>query len=114
MGIWKEIFLLIRKDFLLELRNSYAISGTLLYLFSTIFIVYFSFITVEAPVWNALFWIIVLFISVNAIGKSFVSENDRLQLYYYVLAHPVSIHSGKNHLQYMLTLVPGHAGLGGV
>ncbi len=105
MGIWKEIFLLIRKDLQLELRNSYAISGTLLYIFSTIFIVYFSFVEVAPPVWNALFWIIALFISVNAIGKSFVQENDRLQLFYYSLVHPISVILAKIIYNVFLLLV---------
>ena len=91
MEIWKEIFLLIRKDLVLELRNSYAIGGTLLYIFSTIFIVYFSFVEVNAAAWNTLFWIIGLFVSVNAVGKSFVQENSRVQLYYYTLVSPLSV-----------------------
>lgn len=103
MGIWKEIWLLIRKDFLLELRNSFTIGGTLLYIFSTIFIVYFSFVSVQTAAWNALFWIIALFISISAIGKSFVNENDKLQLYYYVLADPLAVILAK--ILYNITLL---------
>lgn len=91
MSIWKEMWVLLRKDFLLEMRNSYSISGTLLYIFSMIFIVYFSFINVEASVWNALFWIIVLFISLSAVSNSFQQESSRQAIYYYSLAHPIAI-----------------------
>ncbi len=36
-------------------------------------------------VWNALFWIILLFSAINAIAKSFVGENQARNLYYYTL-----------------------------
>ena len=105
MNLIKEIGLLIRKDLLLEFRNSHAISSILLYIFSIVFIVYFSFISVDPQVWNALFWIIVLFISVSAISKSFIQESDRLHLYYYTLAHPVSIILAKIIYNILLLLV---------
>ena len=81
----------LRKEILLELRLRYAISGILLYVLSTVFIVYISAVKVEPPVWNILFWIIVLFASVNAITKSFQQESGNRQLYYYVLANPRAV-----------------------
>lgn len=91
MMIAKEIFILLQKELLLEWRQKYAIGGILLYVFSMVFVVYASFKKVEPDVWNTLFWILVLFASVNAIAKSFVQENSNRQLYYYSLANPVSI-----------------------
>lgn len=82
---------LLRKEILLEWRMKYALSGILLYVFSTIFIVYTAFIRLEPNIWNTLFWIITLFASVNAIVKSFVQENSARQLYYYSLANPIAI-----------------------
>ncbi len=87
----KEIFFLLKKDLTLEWRQKYAISGILLYVFSTVFVVYTSFIRVQPNVWNVLFWIILLFASVNAIVKSFVQENGNRQLYYYQLANPTAV-----------------------
>ncbi|MEM1121632.1 MAG: ABC transporter permease, partial [Bacteroidota bacterium] len=46
---------------------------------------------IPSPVWNILFWIIILFASVNAIVMSFVQENSQRQLYYYQLAQPLAI-----------------------
>ncbi len=91
MRILQEIILLVKKEILLEWRQKYAISGILLYVFSTIFIVYTSFIEVGAQVWNTLFWIIILFASVNALVKSFVQESGDRQIYYYLLANPIAI-----------------------
>ncbi|HMQ48600.1 MAG TPA: heme exporter protein CcmB [Saprospiraceae bacterium] len=91
MIIFKEIAFLLRKDFRLEFRNAYAISGILLYVFSTIFIVYISFQNIQPNVWNTLFWIIILFASISAVVKSFVQESSQRQLYYYSLVNPLSI-----------------------
>lgn len=91
MNWLKETIILLRKEILLEWRMKYALSGILLYVFSTIFIVYTAFIRLEPNVWNTLFWIITLFASVNAIVKSFMQENSARQLYYYSLANPIAI-----------------------
>ena len=42
-------------------------------------------------VWNILFWIIMLFASVNAIAKSFMQESKSRLLYYYTIASPQAI-----------------------
>lgn len=91
MSLIREIGHLLRKEAVLEFRVNYAISGILLYVFSTVFIVYTVFVRVEPQTWNALFWIIMLFASVNAIVKSFVQENSGRQLYYYTLANPIAV-----------------------
>ncbi len=91
MNFTKELGYLLQKEFTLEWRQKYAISGIFLYVFSTIFIVYTASIKVEKPVWNILFWIIVLFASVNAIVKSFTQESGNRQLYYYQIANPTAI-----------------------
>lgn len=91
MNLVKETGFLLRKELLLELRMKYAISGILLYVLSTIFIVSISFRKVEPDTWNALFWIIILFASVNAVVKSFVQENSSRELYYYSLANPIAV-----------------------
>ncbi len=91
MNLLRETAVLLRKEALLEWRMNYAISGILLYVFSTVFIVYVAFAQIQPQAWNTLFWIIILFTSVNAIVKSFVQENSARQLYYYSLMHPIAI-----------------------
>ena len=82
---------LLRKEFLLEFRQGYALGGIFLYVFSMIFVVYIASVKVPAPVWNVLFWLIMLFASINAVVKSFVAESGSRQLYYYQLAPPALI-----------------------
>ncbi|MEK7253890.1 MAG: heme exporter protein CcmB [Bacteroidota bacterium] len=91
MNLLHEILFLLRKEFTLEWRQKYAISGILLYVLSTVFIIYISFQQVSPQVWNVLFWVIMLFASVNAVVKSFVQESGHRQLYYYQLANPLAI-----------------------
>jgi heme exporter protein B len=88
---WNQLLILLRKEFLLEFRQRYAISGIVLYVFSMIFVVYIASIKVQPQVWNVLFWLIVLFASINAVVKSFVQESGARQLYYYQLADPAML-----------------------
>jgi heme exporter protein B len=46
---------------------------------------------VSPPVWNALFWIIILFAAINTVAKSFVAENRARQFLFYTLASPQAI-----------------------
>ena len=88
--LFKEVSLLLKKEFVLEFRQKYAINGVVLYLASTIFICYLSFNLMPGrlqPItWNALFWIIILFTAVSAVAKSFIQENSGRLMYYYTLA----------------------------
>jgi heme exporter protein B len=87
-----EIKILIGKEIRLELKQKYVINGILLYLVSTVFIAYLAFDGIIAPqTWNALFWIILLFVAVNGISKSFVQESPARHLYYYTIASPQAV-----------------------
>jgi heme exporter protein B len=85
----KEITSLIQKELLIEWRQRYALGGILLYVVATVFICYLSFRNViEVNTWNALFWIIILFASINSSAKSFLQESRGRMLYYYTLTSP--------------------------
>jgi len=85
----QQLFWLLKKEFTLEWRQKYSLGGIFLYVGSTIFIIYTSFIKIQPNIWNILFWIIALFTSVNAVAKSFVQESGYRQLYYYQTVNPV-------------------------
>ncbi len=87
----KNIRALLKKDLLIEWRNKYSFNGILLYVFSTVFICYLSFKQINPVVWNALFWIIMLFASVNAVAKSFMQETKGRFLYMYTLGSAQNI-----------------------
>src|ERR1700750_895725 len=99
MELFNQTWNLFKKEVLLEWRSKYAFNGVLLYVVSTVFICYISFSLTPGftgskgypIVWNVLFWIIVLFASVNAIAKSFMQESKARLLYYYSIASPQAI-----------------------
>src|SRR5690606_4753471 len=91
MSLLQQVKSLVAKDLSLEWRSKYAINSILLYVISTVFVCYQAFKAVDIFVWNALFWIILLFASINAISRSFTQESPFRQLYYYSLASPKSI-----------------------
>ncbi|WP_437921010.1 heme exporter protein CcmB [Sphingobacterium sp. LRF_L2] len=91
MNLFQQVKTLVYKDIVLEWRSKYAINGILLYVVSTVFVCYQAFKSVDTAVWNALFWIILLFASINAISRSFIQESQYRQLYYYTIAGPKAI-----------------------
>ncbi len=107
MSLLKEISFLLKKEFTLEWRQKYAISGILLYVLSTVFIIFISFQKISPQLWNVLFWVIMLFASINAVVKSFVQESGNRQLYYYQLANPLAILLSKMVYNTILLLLIG-------
>lgn len=91
MNLLQQVKALVYKEVLLEWRSKYAINGILLYVVSTVFVCYQAFKSVDGPVWNALFWIILLFASINAMSRSFVQESPYRQLYYYTIVSPRAV-----------------------
>ncbi len=90
-----EIRVLVKKDIQMEWRQKYAIHGLLLYLASTIFVCYLSFKAKQQAInpitWNTLFWLIILFMAVNAIGKSFTQESKQRNIFYYSIVSPEAV-----------------------
>jgi len=99
MELLRQTGYLLKKEILLEWRSKYAFNGVLLYIVSTVFVCYIAFNLSPGfthsqgypVVWNVLFWIIILFASVNAIAKSFLQESRSRLLYYYTIASPHAI-----------------------
>jgi heme exporter protein B len=82
----RHIIALFKKDLLLEIRQQYSFYGILLYIASTIFVLYLAMGQPEEKIWNGLFWMIQLFVCVNAIAKSFLQESRGRMLYFYSIA----------------------------
>jgi heme exporter protein B len=105
MQLTKQVVQLIRKEMLLEWRSKYALNGVLLYVVSTVFVCYLSFVSIPNKLtWNALFWIIMLFASINAVAKSFLQESKGRHLYIYVLVSPIALILAKTIYNGMLMI----------
>ena len=89
--LMNQIIALIKKDLLVDFRQKYVVAGITLYIFTLTYIAYLAFNNVITPaIWNALFWLILLFSSVTGLSKSFSQEAQR-SYYYYYLAKPIHI-----------------------
>jgi len=100
-----QIMALLKKDILLEFRQQYTFYGILLYVASTLFVLFLALDSPEATVWNALFWIIQLFICVNAVAKSFLQESRGRMLYFYSISGAVPFIIAKLFFNVLLMLV---------
>jgi heme exporter protein B len=83
---------LMGKELRSEWKQKYALSGLLVYAITMVFIVGFSFRDgLSTPTWNIVFWIILLFLAVNAVARSFLSESRGQAYYLYGLASPALV-----------------------
>ena len=83
-----QIWTLFKKDLLLEIRQQYSFYGVILYVGATIFVLFLAMDAPESRVWNGLFWVIQLFICINAVAKSFLQESHGRMLYYQSITSP--------------------------
>lgn len=105
MASTKKIFALFKKDLLLEIRQQYTFYGILLYIASTIFVLYLAMGQPEAAAWNGLFWMNLLFICINAVAKSFLQESRGRMLYYYSISGALEFILAKLVYNILLMLV---------
>jgi heme exporter protein B len=88
--MFTPVFTLLKKDILLELRQQHNLYGIILYIASTVFVLFLSLNdkSIDAAIWNGLFWVIQLFICINAVAKSFLQEGRGKMLYYFTIVSP--------------------------
>ncbi|MDP4291216.1 MAG: heme exporter protein CcmB [Bacteroidota bacterium] len=108
-----EVWYLLRKDLLLELRRMHHLNGMLLFVLGTVFMCFLSFQPgLEPEKWNALFWIIQLFAAVHATGHSFSGEHPNRHIYYYSIASPGAILLSKTIYNFILLFITGMGSYG--
>src|SRR5215216_539807 len=105
----KQIWSLFKKELLLEIRQQYSFYGVVLYVGATIFVLYMAMDEPESRVWNGLFWVLQLFICINAVAKSFLQESSSRLLYYHSIASPQHFILSKLLFNALLMLVMSSA-----
>lgn len=105
MGSLRHIVTLFKKDLLLEVRQQYSFYGILLYIGATVLVLQMAISEPEDKVWNGLFWVIQLFICINAVAKSFLQESKGRMLYFYTISSPVDFIISKLLFNSLLMLV---------
>ena len=85
----KEVKLLLLHQIKRESRQRYVLGSVLLYVIATTFICYLSFSKITSiPLWNALFWIIIVFTCTQAVSKDFFQETEGKQIYLFTVCSP--------------------------
>jgi len=98
----KEVWSILRYELQKDFKQSYSFLGIILYLISSIFVCYWSFQTgLTAVTWNAIFWILNVFLSIQTVQKVW-HEDRKEKIYLYLLVQPLHLFIGK--LLYSLVL----------
>ena len=108
----QKISTLIRKEATIEWRQKHTLFGVLLYVGSTVFAVYMMNGQPEPKVWNALFWLIQLFVTVNSVAKSFLQESQARYRYYFSIVAPGVFMASKLIYNMLLQLLISLVSLG--
>lgn len=103
---------LLKKDLLIEWRQKHTFFGVLLYVGSTVFVIFMMSGQPESRIWNTLFWLTQLFVAVNSVAKSFLQEHADRFRYYYTLVHPAAFMLAKMLYSILLMLVMSLVSLG--
>lgn len=99
------IIILIKKDLQVEFRQKHTLFGMLLYMICTVFCLYMMNGQPEVKVWNALFWVAQLFITVNTVAKSFLQEPAERLRYYFTVVSPVHFMIAKLLYSLIITFI---------
>lgn len=88
----REIKALLIKELMIEWKQKYAFNGLLLYVVSMVVVISLAFnLSLNPIIWNIIYWIMVLFVAINAVARSFMGESVGQQMYIYGLARPGAV-----------------------
>ncbi len=90
-----QVYKLIQKEFKLEFRKRVSLASVLLFLVSSTYICYKVFININGLAWISLFWIILLFASINLIQRTFNQNYVRRKWIYYTFYEPTLVYVSK-------------------
>lgn len=108
----KQVLSIIQLNITLEWRRRQSFLAVLLYTLTTTYLAYLVFNgVISTESWNALFWIIVLFASIQAAFRSFQNEADRRFLLYFGMVKPQVLILGKIIYNFLYIFLIGLSGL---
>lgn len=101
----RKIWTLVSTEARIELRERYALSGILLYVLASTFIVFSIWKQLPAREWGLTFWVIFLFSALTAVLKTFGRESESRYYYYYSLYHPIDLFLAKAIYNFLLLAI---------
>ncbi len=107
-----QVLEIFKLNFKLEWRRRQSFLAVVLYVITTTYLSYLVFngdVSVES--WNALYWIILIFASLQAAFRSFQNEADRRFLLYFGMVKPQVLILGKILYNFFYMFAIGLVGL---
>ena len=101
---WWTLFAL---ELRLEFRQRVSLAGVLLFVAGVAYLFSLAFGALEPRLWNALFWVVLLFGAVNGLAGAFRRELTYRYAYYHQLAAPLELYAAKAAANTLLLLVVG-------
>jgi heme exporter protein B len=90
--VLNNIYKLVLKEIRLEWRQKTALGTIFIYVLGTSFLIYLIFQgNITIPTWIAIFWIIALFTTVNAVSISFIKDANEKFYYLRSVVTPLEI-----------------------
>jgi len=91
----KDISHIIKHEMLLDYRQKFSFAGTVLFAIASVFIVEKVFQEIKVFSWNAIFWILFIFVSLNSMVRSYAKMTKKRYHYYYTLYNPIALSIAK-------------------
>lgn len=96
---------LLRHELLTEWREKNALSSIILYVLSSTFVIYQIFKSTDPKSWIALYWIIMIFASINAASRTFIQSESKTKGYFFFLASDRQVLLSKLIFNFLLLLL---------
>ncbi len=107
-----QVLEIFKLNFKLEWRRRQSFLAVVLYVITTTYLSYLVFNgNISTESWNALYWIILIFASLQAAFRSFQNEADRRFLLYFGMVKPQVLILGKILYNFFYMFVIGLVGL---
>ena len=87
----KNIAVLVRAEFQLDIKKPAVLAAAILQMATMTLLAFLSQPNINATIWNSLFWIILIFCTLQAISKNFLGVNRARWIYFNQLSSPQTI-----------------------
>ena len=82
---------LVRAEFQLDLKKPAVLASAILQMATMTLLAFLSQPQITAKIWNSLYWIILIFCTLQAVSKNFLGVNRARWIYFNQLAAPQAI-----------------------
>ena len=107
LAVAVEMLTLLRLQWRLEFRQRAALAGVVLFAVGTVYLFSLAFGTLEPRLWNALFWLVLLFGATNGLSRAFDRELTYRYAYYAQLTSPLKLYAAKVVVNALFLLLLG-------